>query len=77
MDKELVHGLQRDVEATLNAGLRITGPDALRICLELVQEHPAVSQRREELSKKVERLRTANQELIEVGSLLPLLTCDS
>jgi hypothetical protein len=62
-----VHGLQRDVEAALIAGLGITGPDARRICMELVQEHPSVSQRREELTKRVERLRTASQELVEVG----------
>jgi hypothetical protein len=62
-----VQGVQRDVEAALNTGLGITGPDARRICMELVQEHPNISSRREELTRKVERLRMASQELVQVG----------
>ncbi|KAF8991459.1 P-loop containing nucleoside triphosphate hydrolase protein [Cyathus striatus] len=67
IDYELVRGVNRDILKTLHTGLRINGPDGHRICKELAQESPTVSDRREELGKKLERLNTANEELLHIG----------
>jgi hypothetical protein len=66
IDLELIRGLKDGIDGTLYRGLGVSGPDGHRICKELVQEHPNVSARREELRKKLERLNTASQELVHL-----------
>ena len=51
----------------LNTGLGINGPDGIQISKELAQENPRVSNLREEMRKRLERLSDANQELLRVG----------
>jgi hypothetical protein len=68
IDLELVRGLVQGIEPALYSGLGISGPDGRRICQDLVREHPGVSSRREELTKKWERLNTANEELVSIGA---------
>lgn len=51
----------------MNTGLGINGPDGLRICKELAQESPNVVNRREEFTKKLERLNMAREELLKIG----------
>jgi len=67
IDNELVFGLQRKVLTTLTTGLGLSGPDGHRICKELARESPQVAYRREELQKKLERLKVASNELAHVG----------
>jgi hypothetical protein len=67
IDHELVRGVERGILSIMNAGLGINGPDGLRICKELAQESPNVSNRREELTKKLERLSIASEELLKIG----------
>ncbi|RDB20697.1 Interferon-induced GTP-binding protein Mx [Hypsizygus marmoreus] len=67
IDHELVRGIERNVLHTLNTGLGINGPEAHRICKELAQENPNVAGRREELSKKLERMIAASQQLLRIG----------
>ncbi|KAG5642512.1 hypothetical protein DXG03_002613 [Asterophora parasitica] len=67
IDYELVWGAERDVLTTLNVGLRINSSDGHRICKELAQENPTVAGRREELSKKLERMHLAAQQLLKIG----------
>jgi hypothetical protein len=47
--------------------LGINGPDGARIANELAQESLQIADKREDLSKKLERLKVANQELSEIG----------
>ncbi|KAI0364813.1 hypothetical protein BV20DRAFT_1029061 [Pilatotrama ljubarskyi] len=68
IDHELVLGLDRDqaLEKALRTGLGIGSADAHARCKELIQEPRHVSDRREELMKKRERLETARKQLAEV-----------
>jgi hypothetical protein len=66
IDRELIWGLKDGLEVALHTGLGITGSDAHRICGELVQESAVVSSRREELTRKLNRLNEAKQELFQV-----------
>uniref|UniRef100_A0A0W0FU61 P-loop containing nucleoside triphosphate hydrolase protein n=1 Tax=Moniliophthora roreri TaxID=221103 RepID=A0A0W0FU61_MONRR len=63
IDYELIRGLDRDILTTLLSGLRIHSEDGPRICREFAHESPQLAGRREELSKKMERLLSASQEL--------------
>lgn len=67
IDHELVCGVERSILSILNTGLGINGPDALKICKELAQENPSVANRREEFTKKLERLSIASEELLKIG----------
>jgi hypothetical protein len=67
IDHELVRGIERGLLSILNTGLGINGPDGFRTCKELAQESPSVANRREELTKKLERLNVASQELLKIG----------
>jgi Dynamin GTPase effector domain len=67
IDYELVRGLERDIQQALYAGLGINGQDGFRVCKELLQENPNVVGRREELTKKWERLNSASQALMSIG----------
>ncbi|KAG6839341.1 hypothetical protein C0991_003440, partial [Blastosporella zonata] len=67
VDYELIWGVERDVLAALNIGLGINGENGDRICKELAQENVSVAGRREELSKKLERMHAASQHLLRIG----------
>jgi Dynamin GTPase effector domain len=67
IDHELVCGVERSVLSILNTGLGINGPDGLRICKELAEEKPNIANRREEFTKKLERLTVASEELLKIG----------
>jgi hypothetical protein len=67
IDHEFVLGIERDIELALYRGLKISGPDGIKICKDLLQEPPNISARREELQKKLDRLNTARMELMLVG----------
>jgi len=66
IDYELVRGVEQDVLPALYTGLGITGPDGARNCKELAQENPSVASRREELTKKLERMEAASQQLLQI-----------
>ena len=65
IDQELLKGLDwdRGLRTTLIEGLEITGPDGLERSRQFLQEPPDVQSRREDLVKRLERLRKAKKEL--------------
>ena len=67
IDYELVLGLDRDqaLEKALRKGLGIGGANALAQCAEYLKEPRGVSDRRDELLKKRERLEMARRQLTE------------
>jgi hypothetical protein len=65
VDCGLVRGVDRDVLKTLYGRLGINGPDGHRVAKELVEEDQQISDRREELTNKLERLRVASTEVRE------------
>jgi GTP-binding protein EngB required for normal cell division len=67
IDHELVRGLEQGLAAALYEGLGINGANSSRACKELMQESPHIAGRREELTKKRERLTVASQELLYIG----------
>lgn len=67
IDRELVCGIERGILPLLWNGLGLNSLDAHRICKEFAQENPAVANRREELTKKLQRLEEASQQLLQVG----------
>ncbi|KAJ7617206.1 P-loop containing nucleoside triphosphate hydrolase protein [Roridomyces roridus] len=67
IDHELVRGIGEDILTVLYGGLGLNDADAVRICKEFAQESPSVAGKREELSKRLERLETASRELMRVG----------
>ena len=64
IDQELLRGLDwdRGIRAALVDGLEITGMDSLEKAKQYLQEPPDVQSRREDLQKKLERLRLAKRE---------------
>ncbi|TFK50788.1 hypothetical protein OE88DRAFT_1712740 [Heliocybe sulcata] len=66
IDRELIRGLEKELQQALYKGLGISGSDSARICRELTQEPASISSRREELVKKKERLESAKAELLGV-----------
>jgi hypothetical protein len=65
IDQELLRGLDwdRGIRPALIDGLDITGPDSIERSRQLLQEPPDVQSRREDLVKRLERLRLAKREL--------------
>ncbi|KAI5982232.1 P-loop containing nucleoside triphosphate hydrolase protein [Pisolithus albus] len=63
IDYEMVRGLERGLDEALLEGLQVTGEDAHERCTAMLQEPAAISSKRQELSKKLERLRAARTEL--------------
>lgn len=63
IDYEMVRGLERGLDEALLEGLQVTGEDAHERCAAMLQEPAAISSKRQELSKKLERLRAARTEL--------------
>ncbi|KAK0224243.1 P-loop containing nucleoside triphosphate hydrolase protein [Armillaria fumosa] len=66
IDHDLVRGLNRDLLETLSDRLGIYRPEGQELCERLAQENPQVSEKRKELEKKMERLRSASNELLNV-----------
>lgn len=64
IDNEAVRGLERNLEQVLRDGLQLTGTDAHERCAAMLQEAPVVAARRSELTRKLDRLRTAKVELL-------------
>ncbi|KAI6128075.1 P-loop containing nucleoside triphosphate hydrolase protein [Pisolithus croceorrhizus] len=63
VDYEMVRGMERGLDQALLEGLQITGEDAHQRCTAMLQEPAAIASKRQELSKKLERLRAARTEL--------------
>jgi len=65
IDQELLRGLDwdRGICAALVEGLEVTGPDGTERSRQFLQEPPDVQSRREDLLKRLERLRLAKREL--------------
>ena len=65
IDQELLRGLDwnRGIRTALIDGLEITGSDSLDRSRQFLQEPPDVQSRREDLLKRLERLRLAKREL--------------
>ncbi|KAI6139724.1 P-loop containing nucleoside triphosphate hydrolase protein [Pisolithus tinctorius] len=63
IDYEMVRGLERGLHEALLDGLQVTGADAHERCAAMLQEPAAIASKRQELSKKLERLRAARTEL--------------
>jgi hypothetical protein len=65
IDQELLRGLDwnRGVRTALIDRLEITGTDSLERSRQFLQEPPDVHSRREDLVKRLERLRLAKREL--------------
>jgi Dynamin GTPase effector domain len=68
IDQELLCGLDwdRSIEKALLKGLGVSGPNAHQCCEALLQEPPNVMVRREELTKKRERLESAKEQLMSL-----------
>ncbi|KAG6810925.1 hypothetical protein H0H92_009760 [Tricholoma furcatifolium] len=67
IDYELVWGAERDVLGALNTGLGIHGEHGDRICKEFAQENASIAGRREELTKKLDRMQAAAAQLLHIG----------
>ncbi|KAG6828831.1 hypothetical protein H0H87_000659 [Tephrocybe sp. NHM501043] len=67
IDHELIRGVERNVLIALNTGLGINSDNGDRICKELSQENASIANRREELTKKLERMQSASQQLLQIG----------
>jgi len=65
IDQELLRGLDwdRGVRTALVEGLEVTGSDSLERSRRFLQEPPDIQSRREDLLKRLERLRLAKREL--------------
>ncbi|KIM53478.1 hypothetical protein SCLCIDRAFT_1222690 [Scleroderma citrinum Foug A] len=63
IDHEIVRGLGRGLDQALREGLQLTGSDAYERCSAMLQEPSRISMRRQEVLKKMERLREAKKEL--------------
>ena len=65
IDQELLRGLDwnRGVRTVLVEGLEVTGPDGFERSSQFLQEPPDIQSRREDLLKRLERLRKAKREL--------------
>jgi uncharacterized coiled-coil DUF342 family protein len=68
IDYELVRGTDRGLFQLLWQRLGLDGPKAHEICEEYAQESSQIADRREELNKKLERLREATRKLMHTGS---------
>ncbi|KAK0499139.1 P-loop containing nucleoside triphosphate hydrolase protein [Armillaria luteobubalina] len=67
IDYDLIRGVDRGLLGTLSERLGIYGANGQSICKELAQEPPQIAGRREELTKKLERLQSASEELMKSG----------
>ena len=65
VDQELLRGLDwdRGLRTALVEGLEVTGSDSFNRSRQFLQEPPDIQSRREDLLKRLERLRVAKREL--------------
>lgn len=63
IDHEIVHELGHGLNQALHEGLQLMGSDAYEQCSAMLQESTRISMRRQEVVKKLERLRDARTEL--------------
>ncbi|KIK69970.1 hypothetical protein GYMLUDRAFT_151336 [Collybiopsis luxurians FD-317 M1] len=66
LDHEIVKGFERDLVRILSNRLGIHGENGPEICKEFARESPQVAARREELLKKLERMRAGSEELSRI-----------
>jgi len=66
IDEEMLQGLQHDLLGNLCRLLGVHSPDGQRICQDYARESPQNAGRRAELTKKLERLTTASEELLRM-----------
>ena len=64
IDRERV---ERNLLHALYSNLGISGSEGTRVCQELAQESPHISDRRTDLQKKLARLEIASRELLHIG----------
>lgn len=67
IDHEAVRGIERDLVQNLRDKLQLTGPDAHERCALMLQEHPAVATKRQDIMRKLERLEAAKRELLQLS----------
>ncbi|KDR69881.1 hypothetical protein GALMADRAFT_128490 [Galerina marginata CBS 339.88] len=67
IDQELVRGLERDLLEALYDQLGTNNTDGHEISKDLAQESPQVADKRADLGKKLERLETAQRELLGIS----------
>ncbi|KAG6827859.1 hypothetical protein H0H92_010192 [Tricholoma furcatifolium] len=67
IDYELIWGAERDLLGALNTGLGIYGENGDRICREFAQEKASIAGRRDELTKKLNRMQAAAAQLLHIG----------
>lgn len=67
IDHEVVRGVDRNTLEMLNKRLGIHGPEGHLLAKDMANESPQVADRRQELTKKLERLQIANAELLELS----------
>ncbi|KIO06579.1 hypothetical protein M404DRAFT_138011 [Pisolithus tinctorius Marx 270] len=63
IDHEMVRGMERGLDEALLDGLQVAGDGAHERCAAMLQEPAAIASKRQELLKKLERLRAARTEL--------------
>ncbi|KAL0573674.1 hypothetical protein V5O48_008286, partial [Marasmius crinis-equi] len=63
VDYMLIRGLERDLLPAIFERLRIHSAEGPEICREFAEENGVIADKREELTKKLERLQVAGQEL--------------
>ncbi|KAI6167303.1 P-loop containing nucleoside triphosphate hydrolase protein [Pisolithus thermaeus] len=63
IDHEAIRGVERGLDRVLWDGLEVTGPGAEERCAAMFQEPAATAGRRQELTRKIERLQMAKGEL--------------
>lgn len=66
IDYGLVSGVNVGLVKSLYSGLGVRGPEGFERCRQLLEEPEDMSQRRDQLVKRRERLRRAREELLEV-----------
>lgn len=62
----MVRGFERDLLNIMFSNLGIHGANGSEICMELARESPQVAARREEMVKKLDRMRAGSEELSRI-----------
>ncbi|KAG6329455.1 hypothetical protein ID866_9634 [Astraeus odoratus] len=67
IDYEAVRGLGRGLDQALRDGLQLMDADAYERCASMLQEPPLIARRRQELNRRLERLKGARVDLMCVS----------
>ncbi|KAI6044466.1 hypothetical protein EDC04DRAFT_2642804 [Pisolithus marmoratus] len=67
IDHESVRGAVRGLDQALWDGLEVTGPGAQERCAVMFQEPASTAGRRQELTRKIDRLAAAKTELRQLS----------